>query len=240
MTTIKRSLVILTVSASLIAAAGLYKKTNDDSCSDTDRFCTFDDLSQEYSEGEDWEVETRRASSGLLVSAIHGGGIEPATSQIASAIAGDRHNFYTFKGMLSSGNFENLHIDSTHFDEPEALKMVDAVNDHITIHGAEGEEPKTLIGGLNRELTEEISKQLNSSGFSVKKAPDHLSGEDPDNLVNQPKSERGVQLEITEAQRESFYKNGDISFSSRNDASNQTSAFDDYVGAVKAAIDDES
>ncbi|MGI8317160.1 poly-gamma-glutamate hydrolase family protein [Halobacillus mangrovi] len=204
-----------------------------------DRFCSFKDLKQVYQEGEDWEIQTRDdSSSKLLVSAIHGGGIEQVTSQVADAVAGDRYNFYTFKGKLSSGNFDNLHITSTHFDEPAALRMVSAVDHHISIHGTKGEVPKTLLGGLNKDLKELIASSLEQNGFTVEDAPEDLDGDHPKNIVNQSKTGQGVQLELTTAQRKAFFKDGEIDYSSRNDPFNQTAAFDRYVQAIQSAIEE--
>ncbi|ARI78226.1 poly-gamma-glutamate hydrolase family protein [Halobacillus mangrovi] len=213
--------------------------SQDEEASCHDRFCSFEDLKQVYQEDEDWEIQTRDASSNkLLVSAIHGGGIERVTSQVADHIAGDRYNFYTFKGKLSSGNFDNLHITSTHFDEPAVLRMVSAVDHHISIHGTKGEVPKTLLGGLNKDLKELIATSLEQNGFTVEEAPEDLDGDHPKNIVNLSKTGQGVQLELTTAQRKAFFKNGKIDYSSRSDPSNQTAAFDHYVKAIQSAIEE--
>ncbi|MGP4077904.1 poly-gamma-glutamate hydrolase family protein [Halobacillus sp. K22] len=202
-----------------------------------DRFCTFTELSDVYEEGEDWEIEQRESpDSRVLVSAIHGGGIEQATSQLADALAGEEYSYYTFKGKMSSGNFNNLHITSVNFDEPQALTMAQKASIHISFHGAVGEEKKTLLGGLNENLRGLISKHLKSSGFHVKEAPEHLDGDHPNNIVNKTKTGEGVQLELTRAQRKAFFENGNISYRSRNEVSNQTEAFNEYTEAIRAAI----
>ncbi|WP_175477955.1 poly-gamma-glutamate hydrolase family protein [Halobacillus alkaliphilus] len=202
-----------------------------------DRFCTFTELSEVYEEGEDWEITKRESSdSRVLVSAIHGGGIEQVTSQLADVVAGEEYSFYTFKGKLTSGNFNNLHISSVNFDEPQALTMAKEASIHISIHGAEGEKKKTLVGGLNENLRSLISEHLEASGFYVKEAPEHLDGDHPKNIVNETKTGQGVQLELTRAQRKAFFENGKISYSSRNDVSNQTEAFKEYTEAIRAAL----
>lgn len=202
-----------------------------------DRFCTFTELSDVYEESEDWEIKKRQSpNSRVLVSAIHGGGIEQVTSQLADAVAGKEYSFYTFKGKLSSGNFNNLHISSVNFDEPQARSMANEASIHISIHGAEGEMKRTLLGGLNEDLRGLISEHLESSGFRVKEAPEHLDGDHPNNIVNQTKTGEGVQLELTRAQRKAFFENGTISYSSRNDATNQTEAFTQYKAAIRDAL----
>jgi phage replication-related protein YjqB (UPF0714/DUF867 family) len=54
--------------------------------------------------GVDYRIRVRRGCSGIAVMAIHGGGIEPGTTEIAEAVAGDRHTFYTFSGLKPEGN----------------------------------------------------------------------------------------------------------------------------------------
>ncbi len=65
----------------------------------------------------------RSGSSGILVMAPHGGGIEPGTGDIADGVAGQHHSFYCFKGIKKQGN-RALHITSNRFDEPLAMAMV--------------------------------------------------------------------------------------------------------------------
>ncbi|GGF27839.1 hypothetical protein GCM10010954_28700 [Halobacillus andaensis] len=217
---------------------GKKQQTNStqEDCSE-DRFCSFDELRKEYKEGEDWEiVKSSDGDARWLVSAIHGGGIEETTSSLTEAVAGSNYPFYSFKGRLKANNFSNLHITSTRFDEPQALEMVANAKYHIAVHGASGEEPKTMIGGLDKELKKIVRKNLEENGFDVADAPEHLDGDHPENYVNKTKTERGVQLEITRAQREAFYKNDDISFSSRRDSSNETEEFKLYVESIQAAM----
>ncbi|WP_173917249.1 poly-gamma-glutamate hydrolase family protein [Halobacillus sp. Marseille-Q1614] len=227
------------VVASVLVILSLYEEITaaiTDDCSGN-RFCSFYELREVYEEGEDWEIEKSSAGNERwLVSAIHGGGIEEATSTLAEAIAGSSYPFYSFKGRLKSNNFSNLHITSTRFDEPEALEMVANAEYHISIHGSAGDEPKTMIGGLDKDMKEIVSRHLEENGFEVAVTPEHLNGDHPDNFTNKTKTERGVQLEITRAQRKAFFKNGDISFSSRNNSSNQTEEFKIYVEAIQSSM----
>ncbi|WP_179133944.1 poly-gamma-glutamate hydrolase family protein [Halobacillus massiliensis] len=204
-----------------------------------DRFCSYAELAEVYEEGKDYEIMTNtNGDQRWLVSAIHGGGIEAATSNLAEAIAGSSFPFYTFKGRLSSNNYSNLHITATHFDEPRALKMAGAAESNISIHGTSGNLPQTMIGGLDENLKDIICLHLREKGFVVTKPPEHLDGDHPENIANRTKTGKGVQLEITRAQREAFFKNGDISYASRNNASNQTETFKAYAAAIQAAMDE--
>ena len=55
--------------------------------------------------------------SDVAVVAIHGGKIEPGTSELARAVARDDHPFYLFEGLKPQGN-RDLHISSGRFDDP--------------------------------------------------------------------------------------------------------------------------
>ncbi len=58
----------------------------------------------------------------VSIIAPHGGKIEPGTSQIARSISGDLFNLYCFDGRKPRYN-DHLHITSTKFDEPTAIRM---------------------------------------------------------------------------------------------------------------------
>ena len=63
------------------------------------KYRTFRQLSACETEDIDYRIRCRPGRTGIAVVAIHGGGIEPGTSEIAEAVAGDRHSFYTFRGI---------------------------------------------------------------------------------------------------------------------------------------------
>ena len=60
--------------------------------------------------GVDYRILVRTPPGSRLAHiAIHGGGIELGTTEIADYLAGSASRFYSFDGMLSSGNAD-LHI----------------------------------------------------------------------------------------------------------------------------------
>ena len=59
--------------------------------------------------------------------AIHGGGIEPATTELARVIANDgQFNYFAFNGMRTKGNNE-LHVTSINYDNDIAMDLVKQV-----------------------------------------------------------------------------------------------------------------
>ncbi|MEU6475297.1 poly-gamma-glutamate hydrolase family protein [Streptomyces sp. NPDC047017] len=184
-------------------------------------------------EGIDYQRTWRSSPiSTLLHLAIHGGGIEQGTSELASAAAGDVHDFYTFQGVKSANNGD-LHITSTRFDDPQALSLTQGATHVISWHGAAGAAPVTNLGGLDYTLRDRIGQSLSEAGFAVQVANEEIDGNDLANICNKGLRGVGVQLEISTAQRQAFFLNGDLSRTNRD---NMTSVFGAYVTAVTGAI----
>lgn len=68
----------------------------------------YSDLCRIEREGLDYRIRWRKAGRPYCVMAPHGGGIEPGTSEISDAIAGDEHSFYAFEGLKVHGNADHL------------------------------------------------------------------------------------------------------------------------------------
>ncbi|KOP24671.1 hypothetical protein AMR41_19900 [Hapalosiphon sp. MRB220] len=169
----------------------------------------------------------RAGGSDTIVLAIHAGEIETNTGEIAGAISGNnKWDFYTFVGHIKNQackdlkpgsdkpNYDVLHITSTTFNDPIAIKKVNAHEKTISIHGhgkshADG---SICVGGLNDAQRKEFINYVNDNKASFKlyslnpiDAPnktsgdcseDVLKGTDPDNIVNKNKSKKGLQLEL--------------------------------------------
>ncbi len=72
----------------------------------------------------DYQIETTANGSNIAVIAIHGGKIEPGTTELAYALSSYNHyNYYSYRGVKKKGNAA-LHIASDQFDEPAALELV--------------------------------------------------------------------------------------------------------------------
>ncbi|MEU6362267.1 poly-gamma-glutamate hydrolase family protein [Streptomyces albidoflavus] len=164
--------------------------------------------------------------------AIHGGGIEVGTTEIADYLAASTSRFYSFDGMLASGNAD-LHITSTAFDEPQALALVAASDYVISWHGAAGTDLVTYIGGLDLDIGARIREELDRAGFTVEEASPALAGTNPANICNKGARLMGVQLELTAALRQSFFE--DYTRAGR-DSGPRTDTFYRYMAAVSAAL----
>ncbi|MEU0857409.1 poly-gamma-glutamate hydrolase family protein [Streptomyces griseofuscus] len=199
-----------------------------------DLYNSYAELASGQIEGIDYQRSWRLSEfSTLLHLAIHGGGIEPGTTELAAAAAGDMHDFYTLDAFKPAGTNSDLHITSTRYDEPQALAMVQAATHVISWHGAAGTAPATHLGGLDFNLRDQIGQSLQEAGFTVQLASDEINGNDPTNICNRCSRGKGVQLELTNAQRTLFFANGDLTRANRKST---TAAFTAYVAAVNAGI----
>jgi phage replication-related protein YjqB (UPF0714/DUF867 family) len=196
-----------------------------------DKYRDFLHLGNHEVKGVDYCIRTRSAT-GVLILAPHGGGIELGTSELAEAIAADDHSLYLFEGLKINGNGD-LHITSSNFNEPTCLAMMAQADRVVTVHGEERDVAVVFIGGLDKIGIERMSASLVSSGFVVK-GPDktHLKGHARTNVCNRGRSGAGVQLEITEGLRGTFFR----ALSPRSERQHTTSEFVRFVGAVREAL----
>lgn len=172
----------------------------------SDKYKNFKELIENESMGIDYNIDCKDRHSDLVILAIHGGKIEPGTSQIAKAAADEwLDSYYCFEGIKPSGNFD-LHITSTNFDEPAALALVSYHEHAVSIHGYKGDEEKcTIVGGRDIQLRDAIVKSLNEYGFKAVAATDRFAGKEETNIVNRCRTGMGVQLEISSAQRAALF-----------------------------------
>jgi phage replication-related protein YjqB (UPF0714/DUF867 family) len=162
-------------------------------------------LSKAQREHLDFVRKVKRRWSRYAIIAPHGGGIEPGTSELAKAIAGWNHSYYSFEGIKLSGN-ELLHITSTQFDEPKCVALLGRVDIAIAVHGCEGTDAVVQVGGLHSALGKYMLDALNAAGISAVMADTNLAGLQPDNICNRGRSGMGLQMELSTGLRRSMFK----------------------------------
>jgi phage replication-related protein YjqB (UPF0714/DUF867 family) len=161
-------------------------------------------------------VGNRENLGHCLLVAPHGGGIEPLTSQITMAVAGVAGRaYYLFEGLLLRGNWGTLHMDSTTFDEPEFVALVQDTDFVISFHGAERDRTRTIyVGGLHKDgrrlVIEALNGDLNQCGLTAVDATrsadaQTIAGLSPRNLTNRGRKGQGVQLEFSKGARRVFF-----------------------------------
>jgi phage replication-related protein YjqB (UPF0714/DUF867 family) len=165
----------------------------------------FSALKQSEHLDRDYRIKYRHGDSGFAVIAPHGGRIEHGTSQIADAIAGDEHSFYAFEGLKDLSH--DLHISSNRFDEPTALTIARLADIVITIHGCLGHEPYIYLGGCHDGLKKLLRDRFSNDGFPAEFDPHpKRQGTRKSNICNLGKTGMGIQVEMTQAFRNSLFK----------------------------------
>ena len=175
---------------------------------------------------DDFRIECRPRPSTVAIIAPHGGKIELGTSAIAAAIAADDYCFYSFEGRKRGRNWD-LHITSTHFDEPQCLRLVERCDYVVAVHGRRGSEHTVYLGGLDLELRDAIRDRLDAAGITTSIEDDlDRQGTNTRNICNRGRRRRGVQLEITKGVRSSLIA-----------PSKRTRSLGAFAAAVRTAID---
>ena len=164
---------------------------------------SYSELKENEVEGEDYSISFREGSTGIVVMAPHAGDIEPATGELADAVAGNDHSFFAFWGLKDKNN-ARLHISSTRFDEPIAVNL--AQNSHLvlTIHGSRAGRKMVYVGGRDHEMKKIIQGSLQRVRIPVGDSS-RLQGLKSENICNRSRTGQGVQLEISAGLRQEFY-----------------------------------
>jgi phage replication-related protein YjqB (UPF0714/DUF867 family) len=158
-----------------------------------------------------------------IVLAIHGGGIEGGTSEIALAVAGYHpatfaqatdclglRDLWIFEGLLADQNSQ-LHVTSTNYNDPIALKLVQISRRCLSLHGLSDAAGSAdiQIGGLDTELSSIVLEELTDAGISAAISTDlGTNGNDLKNICNKTTISAGVQLEMVATYRESLFAPG--------------------------------
>ncbi|MCG7337926.1 poly-gamma-glutamate hydrolase family protein [Staphylococcus sp. ACRSN] len=202
-----------------------------------DHYKDFASLKADTNAHKDWEINTKTTNNkDILITAIHGGGIEPGTSELAKIISkkGD-YNLYSFEGLLPSNN-KKLHITSTNFDDPKLTEMVYKSNEAISIHGIEEDKKAVYIGGKDKKMAKSITKYLEKEGFNVEKSPHYVNGNSEHNIINKNDSGSGVQIEISTKYRKQFFEDGKLNRLTRENTSHYRQNIYDFAEAVTKGI----
>lgn len=182
-----------------------------------------------------------------IVLAIHGGGIEAGTSEIALAVAGYHpaslaplgdglalHDAWLFEGLLSSGNGA-LHVTASHYDEPIATELVQNARRCISLHGCTDQQAqgKIQLGGLDHECRDIVLEELTAAGIAAEVTTNPmLDGSLPDNIANKTKTGGCAQLEMGTS-----FRRGLFGINTRRQRKNTTNEqFELLVGALRTAL----
>lgn len=152
-------------------------------------------------EGQDFRVEWVDRGSTVAVFAIHGGMIEPGTSEAARAVAGTDWSYYLFEALNpSSRRPHELHVTSKRFNDPYAVALATSAALVVSLHGALDSDEKACVGGGNASRRASTARALAAAGFPVEEPCRRLPGSSGRNVANLA-GEGGVQLELSKGLR---------------------------------------
>ncbi|MGE7661125.1 poly-gamma-glutamate hydrolase family protein [Peribacillus sp. NPDC097197] len=196
-------------------------------------YSSFAELQQNEKENTDYSITAFHRNPEIAIFAIHGGNIEPGTSEVAFALGERLHSStYLFEGHKRRDN-SKLHITSTSFDEPTAILMANNAKTILSIHGyRDSNEALIYMGGRNETYKHVIQVALKEAGFQTAEAPKHLLGMNENNITNRCKTGAGVQLEISRTLRKHFFLDSDLKRTNRH---NQTEVLNQFITAVEKA-----
>lgn len=170
-----------------------------------DLYDSFAQLAASEIEAVHYRIRVTVRPSPIVIVAPHGGLIERGTSEAAAAIAANTFSLYCFEGLARRSQGASLHITSTRFDEPRAVRIIEASEVAIGVHGRKNREDEisVWVGGLDERLRDAIRCALEQAGFRAKAISDghRLSGRDRANICNRGRRAAGVQLELPLALR---------------------------------------
>jgi len=181
----------------------------------------------------DYRLNVVDRGADYTITAIHGGGIDPLTSELAAAIAGEEYNLYDFRGIRPQGN-EELRIPAHRFDEMRLRQLLRHSRLALSVLGVEGTEEVVHLGGRNRRLVRILRQRLTEAGFVVRGPLGPGAAHDPTRFVNWP-AEGGVQLELTRALRQKMVT-GPLADFLWEDAQRWNELFGAFTVVVRGAL----
>lgn len=171
-----------------------------------DTYNDFTAMKASNTEGLDYSREVYARGAAITVFAPHGGDIETATARVARHVAGRDFNLYIFNGW--HGESGDLHVTSSRFDDPDALRLAAGSQLGLSIHAQADSGTRVCVGGSNAAAAGLVTRRLLAAGFAAETPCLRLPGTSPKNLVNRP-ARGGVQLELTLRLLERLERNGE-------------------------------
>ena len=193
----------------------------------------FTTLVIETLKGRDYELELQDRSAPVAVVAIHGGAIEPLTSELARSIAGDDYSLYDFRGIRPRGN-EILRVPVSRFDEMRLRGLLGRCHTALSIDGVPGTERVVHVGGRNARLRGVLAEHLSAAQFKLGPPANPGAAHSPDRFYNRTKL-GGLHVELPVALRREMVR-GDLVAATWEDPQQWGEPFHRFVKAVRDAL----
>ncbi len=194
----------------------------------------FSNLVLNTEKGVDYDLTVVDRGGEVTVAAIHGGGIEPLTGELAAAIAEGEHNLYILRGLCSQGN-DALRIPVSRYDEMRLRALLQRGQVALSLEGVRGEGEAVLLGGQNRRLGAILQETLTEAGWETGNLSQVVAAHDPALFFNRP-PQGGVHLELSHAVRAAMI-DGPLSGSGWEEAARWNHRFHTFVDVVRGALE---
>lgn len=193
----------------------------------------FSNLVLNTEKGVDYDLTVVDRGGQVTVVAIHGGGIEPLTGELAASIAEGEHNLYVFQGLRSQGN-EALRIPPSRYDEMRLRALLQRGQAALSLEGTGKEGEAVLLGGRNRRLRALLREALEGAGWETENLSGVVAAHDPSLFFNRP-AQGGVQLALSRALRAAMIEGPLSDFAWEEARWNER--FHTFVDAARAALE---
>lgn len=206
-----------------------------------DKYSTYQQLIESNKIGIDYDIIKTDRNSDVTIIAIHGGGIEGGTTEMAELIATEGHyNLFSFMAIrnnsLDCPENEELHVTATKFLNEDCLSLVKKSSKTISLHGCDEEEELSYIGGRDTELVNKIKAELKSNGFHVNdEIREGLGGVSEKNICNKNSKKAGVQIEMSKGLRKILFGDNWKLFEGRQDFVKNEKLFL-YIQSIQNAL----
>jgi phage replication-related protein YjqB (UPF0714/DUF867 family) len=202
--------------------------TNSELYADTVNLTEGIDWARRFRVHERFDDSPARTGEGTrtVILAPHGGGIERGTSELCLAVAGHHpanlpvtppagvtYDYWMFEGIRDAGNAD-LHVTSTGCDDLVAVTLCAGALGALSLHGFKPEnldpprpadEQLIFLGGCDDLLRGLLEETLADVDLPVEAAAGELDGDSVCNIVNRTMRDRGTQLELSEALRDTMF-----------------------------------
>jgi phage replication-related protein YjqB (UPF0714/DUF867 family) len=182
----------------------------------------------------DFQIRIVDPGSEVTIAAVHGGRIEPLTSALAEAIAGDEYNLYDFAGIRVSNNAQ-LRVPVARFAEMRLNALMRRSQAALHVDGVPGERAVVHLGGQNRTLKDILAESLAEAGLVVEGPHSPGAAHDPRRFYNTPAA-GGVQMELSLALRQQMV-GGPLEPEVWEDSQRRTALFTTVTQAVRDALE---
>lgn len=195
----------------------------------------FAELVLSFRNNIDYEIEVMERGSPFCIVAVHGGGIDPLTEELARAVSGRAHSLYLLRS-LKPEICDQLRIPARRYKEMRLDNMMQRSKAALSIVGCACNDVAVHLGGQNRQLKEILKTYLVEQGFETGSPVTPGASHSPTRFYNRA-DQGGIQIELGKELRASLL-DAPLAQETSGQASRRHERFDALVKALKDSLAD--